>query len=262
MVYKPNREVTVFDDPPNGIAIVKLIANKQLGVKFLDTNKNDFAGKRYKVSEWPEGINPRLLPDNEWKIKLNNDENGIYSISPQNGQFKVKVKRFVSKDGEDPAPKYMDKWKYPDWVFFVILEIVEGLESCIGMEIFLMLHYRFTEDKEEADEKGNPYAKYTKWDERSRTIQLDEFLTYSGGWDKGAMKFLDNLLPEFQKRIMKASKTFGVIVKNGFVDYMMPGKASAEAEEAPWDEKEDWDNLNPTDTSPEPVESDSEEFEW
>ena len=213
MAYTPNREETVYDDPPNGEAIVKLIKNKKMQVKFLDTNKNEFAGKQYKVSEWPDGINPKQLPGNNWKIRLNNDGKGIFSISPYNGQFKVKVKKFVSKEGEPPAQRYMDKWKYPDYVFFVILEIVDGEKACIGMEIFLMVHYRFDED-----EDGN--VKYTKWNERSNTVQTDRFLRLSGAWDKGALEFEDNLCPAFQKRILKADKTFNVSMENGFVAYM------------------------------------------
>jgi hypothetical protein len=237
--------------------MVKLIKNRRLEVHFLDSNENEFAGKTYTVSDWPENIkNPKLLPGNEWNIKLNNDEKSIYSISPQNGQFLVKVKKFVSKEGVPPTPKFMRDWKYPDHVFFVLLEIVGGLESCIGMEILLMVPYRFDED-----EDGN--TKYTKWNDRSNTVKTDQFLTYSGGWDVGALKFDDNLLPAFQKRILKADKTFGVIVKNGFVDYMISGQSSEnpETDKENWAD-DDWDNLDPTETSPKPVETESTEFDW
>ena len=52
---------------------------------------------------------------------------------------------------------------------------------------------------------SHPKSKYTQ--------TLAEFLDITGVWEKGAMKFVPNVLPLLQKRILAAAKQFFVIVK-------------------------------------------------
>lgn len=231
--WKPKRsESAGFDANPNGIATVKLLKNKRLGILFSEGG--EFAGKKYKVSEWPEHINPKLLPGAEWYIKLNGKGDEIFAISPQDGFFQVKVQKFVSKEGEPPAPRYMKNWQYPDWVFYVLLEVVSGLEAAVGMTIIYQLPYRFEEGED-------GLAQYSKWNEKSNTLKLDEFLEYADAWKSDQpLMFSDNLLPLLQKRVLKAGNTFGVFLKGGYVDYVTAGSKN-EVEEV----GDDWEEDDP-----------------
>jgi len=223
------RDVSTFEANPSGLATIKRLKGRRLGVTFNDANSNEFAGKKYKVSEWPEFVNPKGLPGLEWFVKLTNKGDEIYSIAPQSGFFKVRFKEFTHKDGEPPVPKFMSDWKYPETMFFAILEIVGDLKAAEGMQVVAMLPYRFDED-----EDGN--VKYTKVGERSNTMKLIDFMTYAGLDENKPMKFLENLLPKLQKRLLKADKVFGVLMKNGFVD------SYSEVHDSLPDDNEDWED--------------------
>ena len=227
MAWKRNE--TEFEKSPNGFAQVKLLKNKRLGIKFLDDDPGAFAGQKFKVSEWPDFVKPKALPGVIWKIGLNNKHDGIFSIAPSNGFFEVKVKHFQSKEGQPPVPKFMDNWQYPDTVFFVVLEIVGGLEVAIGMEVFLMLRYRFKEGED-------GMVEYTKYNDRSHTVMTVEFMEYTGA-DEKPLKYKDNILPDIQKRVLKQGKTFGIFMKDGWVNSLSEVHSEPSAEVETWEDE-------------------------
>ena len=226
MVYRPARRKVEFNDP-KGIARIKQGKKKgTLIVWFSEDNDNDFAGKKFKVAEWPDFIQKtEALEGKEWYIRLNNSEDGIYSISPQSGMFTGKVQKFSSSENSPPVPKLIERVSsegkpYSYLQFIALIEIVDGDKSCIGMVMPYYLRYNFAE-KKETDEYGKKgEAEYTDWGSASakHTPKLDEFLVIAGAWDAGPVKFEDNILPKLQKRISKVSKTFKFVVKNGWID--------------------------------------------
>ena len=259
MAYQPKTKESAFEENPNGVAMVQRLKDKSLGIKFSESTGNDFAGKKYRVREWPDYVKPKKVSGRTWRIRLTNDGNGIYSIAPQSGMFTGRVQKIVSKEGEPPVPKFKD-YTYQGklieyYQFTTLIEIVDGDDACIGMVIPYTLRYNFGED-----EDGS--VMYTHGGSNAvHTPRLRDFLGLVGAWDKGEMKFSDNLLPKIQKRMLKAAKTFKFVVKDGWIDTIYADH-SDEVEEAPWDDEEDWDNQNPSDTSPKPVESESDEFDW
>jgi len=52
---------------------------------------------------------------------------------------------------------------------------------------------------------------------RSTNIQMNEFLTRCGGWNAGPVRYTDNPLPEFQKRMLREKTPVKVSIQNGFV---------------------------------------------
>jgi len=247
------RQETKFDENPNGVATIVLLKGRKLGVVFGETSK--FAGQKYRVSEWPDEINPKLLPGNEWMVNLTGKDNDeIFSIRPVDGYFEVKFVGFPHKDGEPPVPKYMADWKYPDTVFFALLEIVGGLDAAKGMTVSAMLPYRF-----DADEDGN--VMYTKVSDRSNTVKTMEFMDLVGA-DKTPMKFSENILPDIQRRALKSKTMFGIFLKNGYVDYFSKAHSQEieEVEDVGWEDEEDSEVLE-FEENGETV-SDTGDFDW
>jgi len=259
-MYQPKRRSVEFKENPSGAAIAQLLKDGNLGIKFSESNENEFAGKKYRISAWPEYVNPQKLSGRTWYIRLDNDNKGIYSIAPQSGMFTGRVQRFTSQEGVPPTPK-LKEYTYEGrlvqyYQFVVLIEIVDGDDACVGMTIPYVLRYNFGEDAE-----GN--TEYTFWGKNSKhSPRLHEFLSLVGAWDNGAIKFSDNILPELQRRILKAAKTFKFVIKDGWIDTLYADQVSEVSEVAPWDDEEDWDNLDPTETSPKPVETESTEFDW
>jgi hypothetical protein len=235
MAYRPGRRKVKYPKNPSGVARIK--AGKKSGtliVWFSEDNDNEFADKKYKVTGWPDFIRkPKKLAGREWYVKLNNDHNEIYSISPQSGMFTGKMEKFISSEGAEPAPELINKTSQ-EGKPYSYLQFV-----CIGMEMLYYLRHNFAakEEDDEYGEKGD--AEYTNWGKNSiHTPKLDEFLTVTGAWDKGPIKFIDNLLPKLQKRILKADKSFQFIVKNGWIDTLYVDSSVSDdedgEEEFPW----------------------------
>lgn len=216
MSYRPNKRSAEFEVPPNGNATLTLLAGKKIGVHFSPENKNDWADKKFTVVGWPEFMKPKLVGNTgrEFYVKLNNDHNEIYTISPLAGMYQVRFAEFSHREGEAPVPEWYDKGKYePYHRFTALLEVVGGDEAAVGMTKPYLLRYYFGEDQD-----GN--AEYTNWGASAKYApQLDEFLTTFGCWDYGSMKFSDNLLPEIQKRLLQANKKATIIVnRDGWID--------------------------------------------
>lgn len=240
MAYRPN--VKKFEPAPYGTARIKKGKKGQLIVWYSDENEGDFAGKKYAATEWPDWVKPKSLEGKEWKVKLNPKKQVIYTITPINGMFTGKCVGFSSQEGQEPVPQFQeDQWGGYQY-FYPLIEITSGDESCIGC----VLPYLWTDGLSEygkrlrylfdSDDEG--LVEYPPFGDRSVHIpKLIEFLDVIGVWEKGPLKFSDNILPKLQKRVLKANKEFQFVLKNGFFSTLMTDDSSSTTSVV-WDDDE------------------------
>jgi hypothetical protein len=260
MPYKPKRKKVEFDANPNGKARIKKSKEKgKIIVWFSPENENEFADKKYVVNEWPDYIKPKQMEGVEWYVKLDGNGNKIFSIYPTEGMFEGHCIGLVSKEGEEPQVRFKDN-QFGGYHYFIPL--VEFTSDYPGMTIpYLwndgvkpypnMLRYNFAGDEETGE------TVYTSWGDNSiHTPKLDEFLTVTGVWDKGPIKWKENILPTIQKRIVKANKTFKFVLKNGFFVTLIGSNEPAK-EEVPWGE----DDLESDEEAGTPYEPETSDFE-
>lgn len=160
---------------------------------------------------------PEYVQGGEYYVKLNSNGDKIFSMSPQSGQYRVKVQKFVAKENEEPT-WYTKKTNFGESSFFrVVLEITKG--KLKGMTGTWEIPYMFTEMEMEikgrtekvAAIKGDPSR--SKWAKR-----LYEFCEVSGIEDAGPMAYKANLVPALAKRVAHANREFYVKYMDGFID--------------------------------------------
>jgi hypothetical protein len=184
---------------------------------------------------------PAKLTSGEWVINLSEDKKEVTNYRPVNGMFKGKVIKFAAAEGEKPAPKTKSvsfkkdgkNIEYDYLYFTAMIQITEG--ACKGIEIPYVLRYNFVENDEDGKAvvaiKGK--GKYS--------LALDEFLDVTGAWERGAMKWSDNVLPMFEKRILSEDRIFSFVIKKGWIDSFF----AADAPSSEPDPDEEPDDLNP-----------------
>jgi len=180
---------------------------------------------------------PENLSNGLWNVRLNNDDTEIYSYFPWKGHYKAKVKEFTPGSGDEDAPAPKEKTftikkgknagkEFTTEQFTVLLEIVEP-EELEGIVVPYTLAYNF---KEVDGEVGFPSSK-------GRTKQLIDFCDITGVWDKGPLKFKDNILPDMQKRILRADKSFNIVINDGWIESVFSA-FEAEEDDLDWEENE------------------------
>ena len=245
--YKPKRVEPTYEQGERGFAQVR-IKNKKIYIKFRETGN---------VHKFPRTKSFRKLTPGKWNIRLNGDETEIYSFAPISGNFRGKVSSFVGgDDGPQPKTKYVDfvrkdgkHIKYDYDYFTVLVEITEP-EKLAGVEVPLVMRYNFLEAKEDEESVVGLMSK------GSRTKELEEFLDLVGAWNRGPMEWSDNILPDLEKRILRADQPFMFLMKEGWIDTLY---AADEPEES-----EDWEEESDEVKEPEPVPDDDkeEEIDW
>lgn len=168
------------------------------------------------IIEIPLDKAPQVVKNGKWMISMSAKRDRIFSLSPANGMFEMKFREFAHAQGQIPAPVHRQStFTQQDGsaavidydAFTALLEITNG--PCSGMTVGHFLRYNFSEiNGEVAFTKAK--SKYTK--------QLGDFLDAAGGFDKGPMKFSENILPALQSRLQTANYTLAVILKDGYVD--------------------------------------------
>jgi hypothetical protein len=151
-----------------------------------------------------------------WAVRMNQAGDKLLSFTPAMGNFIVKVKSFPSKEGEEPKPKldenYLQRWNTSIEKFLVMLEIVEPKELK-GLEIPYFLRYQFApkQTKEGTIAQFSMGGKYTE--------ELESFMDATGLLDDKYMpyKYVDNLLPLFQRNALHEDRKFQVTLKDGYV---------------------------------------------
>ena len=252
--YNPPRTSTEFDQGERGEALVKM--KKKNGkvfilVRFVES-ENTFRFRRTKrVAQLRPG---------RWNLQLSGDETEIWNFSPWSGQYKVRVSEFAAKEGEQPAPKVKKRTndkggKYETVDFTVLFEVIEP-EKLSGVTIPYFLRYNF---REAQDEEGQSVVGLP--DSGSRTKQLFHFLEITGAWNRGLMKYRDNVLPAFEKRILREDAEFNVIMKDGWVDTLYTTDEPDVEDDNDWDDSED--GTEESAPKPEVVDNDDEdEIDW
>ena len=224
--YTPPKVSGEFVQGEKGKAQVR-IKNKTTFVRF-DKTENVHKFKR-------TGDIAKLKPGT-WFIQLSGDETEIYSFRPFAGNFRGKVESFVAKEGEEPRPKvreYKNKegHEYTITTFTALIDILEP-EKYAGISIPMTLRYNFREAKDgDKSVVGLP-------DRGRHSKFLEEFCDLSGVWQRGPIKYSDNVLPEVEKRVLQADQPFMFIIKDGWVDTLY--EVDEPVDEDDWDEpKED-----------------------
>jgi hypothetical protein len=255
MAYSPGKRSNEY---PTGVAKIAFHPEKPVAqVQFAPDQPNKsgepFAGRKYKIKDWPEWVKKKSAAKQEWMVRLGKD--GIYSMYPVRGIFTGKVLKFACKDGEAPTPKlreYNYQGKDISYLnFTVLLQITDGPKGTVGAVVPYTLRYNFGEDGE-----GN--VEYTHWGANAKHSPiLHEFLTAAGAWESGALKFSDNILPKLEKRILKAGYELTFQLKNGWVvSDSVDRIGGVDEDEADWDEEEDENEFAAV------VEDDDDDFDY
>lgn len=196
MAYKPNKLSTEYR---RGIALVRRAKNApQVQIQFED-EENAYV---LNIKNCPS-----VVLSGRFNCTLNGDKTKLLAIYPPDGMFKVRVDGFAHKDGEPPAPKTFvgAQWSYQ--YFTALLEIAEGGET--GMIIPAVFRYHFGED--------NGVVAYSHAKSKY-TAMLDDFCSIAGAWERGEMKYQDNILPMLEKRILRENRTFNILMKDGYLN--------------------------------------------
>ena len=215
-MYKPKKISSSFDGP-RGIAKVRISKDGQKVQVLFQESEDSYILKR-------ENCPDELIPG-EHSVSLNKDANEMFSFHPANGSFRGKVLEFASQENQDPVPK-TSRGQYPFEYFTVRLKIVDP-EEYKGITVPLSPRYHFGEDDEGNTGFMYPNSKYTPL--------VEDFCEYAGVWNRGPVKWKDNILPTLEKRILREGKTFQFVIKDGWVTTLFKDD-KADDEEAPWEE--------------------------
>lgn len=172
---------------------------------------------------------PPSVQSGMWFVSLSSDKSKMYDIHPWNGMATVHTKAFTAKKDQPPTPRTR-KGQYGDFtVFSVLLEITDP--DMKGMTCAYELPYNFFEAKEVIDGKeqsvvgiSHPKSKFTD--------KLVEYLDITGAWNRGPMKFSDNILPVLEKRILHEDSHFKVIFQKGYINTIYADDSLPKSENA------------------------------
>ena len=234
--YKPPVGEGEFERGERGLAKVRVGKAKGKPVAEIVFKESN---EKY-IFKGTENV-PSNLRNGMWNIGLSSDDTEIFSFFPWRGQYKVKVREITkgSGDEDNPAPKERKftvkkgKNKGKDFTvdqFTVLLEIVEP-EEFSGVVVPYTLSYNFAEKEDNGRQVvGFPSSK-------GRTKDLIDFCDLTGVWDGGPMKYKDNILPDLQKRILRAEKEFNIVINDGWVESVFSA-FDAEEDDLDWEESE------------------------
>ena len=200
---------------------------------------------------------PSYVRKGTWFVQLSGNGERIYGFRPLTTIATAKFVKMIAREGEIPAPiakeeqkrTARDGRKYTDPAhldFSILLELTDP--EVAGMQVPVYFRYLFADDGAGGTSlKGG--GRYLD--------QLESFLDVAGVLDT-EIKFSDNVLPKLQSAILKANKSFKVMIKDGWVDSFMEGPDVAndddEDEIGPLDEDDVIEEKNPN-----PFDDDDEE---
>lgn len=216
--YQPPRVKTSYDRV-KGIAKVQLGKTGNIRVNFKD-------GPVFTIN----ADNVQAEPVWAGVAFCECSENGqiFFSMRPHKGLFKGRCIGISSSEDEIPAPA-VKTGKFGEFmVFYSIFEITEGKYK--GCKYPSQIPYKFVDADGVAalpGERGK--SRYTD--------QLEDYMYITGAWET-ELEFSENLLPEINRRIKNAGKTFMFSVKDGYVDQLID--AETEDETSGSDDDEGW----------------------
>ena len=219
MSYQPK---VVKNQYPSGVAKLKQFGNG-LGLMFSGRKNSEtgemynkeYGGKSYQITEWPEYVNPSKVDGQVVYAKLDKNGTKLMQVSPQDGIVEMVFTGFGAKEDQEPTPSApkTDHWGNQYTTATAIFEITSGGEWMIGMPQFMtILPSLFIDDGE-----GNVTIQGLGNSKAVHGPKMNEMITNCGGWNAGAVRYTDNPLPEFQKRMLRERTPVKVSIQNGFV---------------------------------------------
>ena len=220
MGYTPQTKASIYDGE-RGLAKVSLSKSGKKAKVVMDESEKEYI---LDVAECPVG-----LITGRFNVSLSTDADKMFSFHPESGLFTGKLLKFSAPEDKPPTPKTNQKWQY--LYFTVRLEIIDP-QKFRGITVPFTLRYHFGE-VEENDHSvvgyTNPNSKYTP--------VLQEFLEFTGAWEAGPIKWIDNILPVLETRMQKEARTFQFVIKNGWIETLIESDdASQGGNSAPWEE--------------------------
>jgi hypothetical protein len=231
-MYEPKTKSN-FVRGDSGVAKVRFSTDKKKVQVLL--SREDGSTKEFRLDS--EDC-PANLVAGEWVVNMTGQGDKMLSFRPVNGHFVFKVKAFASQEGKEPEPKVKDvsfvkdgkKQEY-SYEYFTVLLTILSPDKYDGMDVPYVLRYHFQEDTYE----GKPVVAYSKGGSKY-TNALKEFLAITGAWELGPMPYKDNILPDLQKRILHADRTFEGTLKDGWIiDGSLIAMAEPDETDVPFD---------------------------
>lgn len=214
MAYTPAvKQSSSYGDKGQAKVLVNTKNTDRILVKMRAQNWNkstkqmDYEVKEFKLlrSDCPDEVQSIIHTTDNAFVRVSSKGDKIYQFSPWVGQFEGHFVGFSVAKGETVAPK---TFKGADWQYDYMTALVEITSGQFkGAVVPYMLRYHFAEGSDGEVLYDHGKSKYT--------AQLMEFLEITGAWEKGAMKYKDNVLPMLQKRMLEADRKFKFVVKDG-----------------------------------------------
>jgi len=226
--YKPKTSISTFE---------KVMGEAQIQIS-KEKGKCRLIFRDKEICEKPVILKLEDCPDEvregKYIVTLSKDKTQMFNLRPINGLYEFRTLRFSAPKDKPPVPKINQQWNY--FYFTPILIIISGKEE--GLTVPYNLHYNFGETQ---NEKGESIVMYTKGGANAKhTPLLDEYLTIAGAWEAGELKYADNLLPQLEKRVLRANKSFKGIMKGGWIDKLFSNEDMPTEEDLSEEEKADW----------------------
>jgi len=218
MAYKPPAAKGNFGT--NGQVKIVEVADGKVKFMFREQDKDGNFGETLKLLVKVEDCHPVALVGT-WACNLSSNKDRLYNVRPIQGVFPAHFKEFRAPKDEQPLPKMSSgKIEFQHLIFRPLFELTRDDVKGMLVEYQWGLDYNFTEFD---DAEGNKIVGYSKsLDKSTHTQKLNEFMESVGIWDRGAMKWQENLLPIMQRRALDANKKLLVHIKNGNIENLIP----------------------------------------
>jgi hypothetical protein len=194
-----------------------IVGPNKYAVTFDETQKR-FKGLRTEISDaviglydaWKEQHKADVTDDGlPVYATMQPDNEVLMGIRPLNGIFRAVCLGIPGLNDEAPKP-VSKEGKFGEYFAFIpLFEITHGAWK--GSKIPAWFIYKLA-----ALEDGNTGIPSGKNGDK-----LADFLTTTGVFEFGDLKFSDNELPEWDKRIKQAKKSVQIILKAGYLDNLV-----------------------------------------
>lgn len=221
---------------------------------------NDSETIKFNFSELPKEalrvIKPNVKTPKNFRIRLNEDADGVEAVTPVTGVFPAKLIELGVRVNETPVPnvKWYNKGQKDEnshLQFYASYEITDGVFKGVILPAYY-LHYKFEEDTED---EGQTQFDTVMTAKASQLIKLQNWGTVHGNlfdepipWNPEDAEGVDNevvdvygethdcefanILPILEERALEADRAVNVVIEKGYI-------ASIQAQENYEDESED-----------------------
>lgn len=158
-----------------------------------------------------------VVKNGTWWVSLSAKGDKLYGISPIQGAYPLRFKEIAHAQNQPPTPaSYTSHWKDNNGkemesqyeAFTLLFEITEG--PCAGMTAGKFLRYYFAASTDGMVLFDKPRSPHTK--------VLADTMDTLGAFDRGTMKYTENILPALQARMQAANYPLMGIFKEGNIE--------------------------------------------